>query len=241
MTKTLEKLIDIWSDITSIEPYMANTDKKEIDEKYIAIKKIDDRTAFRFDFLPQPWWGNIKNPDVIILALNPGIDNTEKEDEEKYKDKILLNLNGHDTINWMSDGNSSGHKWWKDTFKDIIQMGTIDQDTIYNKVGVFQLIGYHSEKFNSGDYETLEKMLKAKLGVKSGLLPTQIAVFNHLSYLIKEYKPVVVIIWGQKFWRKYVGGLDGYNYIDTVNTASHRLSIGNMRKIDFETIIKALK
>lgn len=239
--KTLRKLINIWSDITVEEPYIAKEDKKVIDPSFITVKRTEDVTAFRFDFLPQPWWGNIINPKVIVLALNPGIDKTEKEDEKKYRDEILLNLSGQDTINWMSEGSSSGHKWWKDTFKEIIQKGSIDQNIIYKKVGIFELIGYHSKKFDSGNYETLEKMLEAKLGVKTGLLPTQNAMFNHLSYLIKKYKPVVVIIWGQKYWRKYVDGLDGYDYVDTVNTASHNLSIGNMRKIDFDTIVNALK
>lgn len=241
MIETLERLVNIWTDITENEPYLAKEDEKVIDARCLSVQKTDDLTDFRFDFLPQPWWGNIENPCVIVLALNPGIDETEKEDEEKYKDKILLNLKGKDTINWMSEGKSSGHKWWNNTFKEIIQKGSIDQDNIYKKVGVFELIAYHSEKFNSGGYETLEKMLEKKLGVKSGLLPTQYALFDHISYLIKEIKPIVVIIWGQKFWRKHVDGLDGYNYIDTVNTASHSLSAGNMRKIDFDTIVKALK
>ena len=53
--------------------------------------------------------------------------------KKKYKDDILLNLSGQDTINWMSEGNSSGHKWWKDTFKEIISKGSINQDTIHKK------------------------------------------------------------------------------------------------------------
>ena len=239
--ETYNKLIGFWSNIAANKPYVAIEDEKVIDPSYLSVDSTEDKTAFRFDFLPQPWWGNIKNPTVIVLALNPGIDKAEKEDEEEHKDKILLNLKGQDTINWIAEGNSSGHKWWKNTFKEIIKTGLIEHDAIYKKIGVFELIGYHSEKFNSGAYETLEQMLQAKLGVKSGLLPTQKAMFSHLSYLIKVVKPVVVIIWGQKFWRKYVDGLDGYDYIDTVNTASHSLSIGNMRKIDFDRIVNALK
>ena len=60
-------------------------DKKVIDPNFITVKITEDVTAFRFDFLPQPWWGNIINPKVIVLALNPGIDKTEKEDEEKVQ------------------------------------------------------------------------------------------------------------------------------------------------------------
>jgi len=238
--QTLEHLIDLWSDVADQEPYIAKEDEEFIDHNCIALDESKGETSFRFDFLPQPWWGNIKNPKVIVLALNPGIDETEKVDEENLKEEILLNLRGETTINWMSEGNTSGHKWWKATFKDIIKSGSITPDIIYKKVGVFELIGYHSKRFNSGDYETVERMINTKLGVKSGVLPTQIAMFDHLSYLIKNTNPIVVIIWGQKFWRQEVVGLEGYDYIDTINTASHSLSRNNLRAIDFERIIQKL-
>jgi hypothetical protein len=238
--KTLKVLIDKWSNIADQKPYIAKADEESIDHNLIAIDGSKGKTAFRFDFLPQPWWGNIKNPKVIVLALNPGIDETEKVDEENLREDILLNLKGKNTINWMSEGITSGHKWWKATFKDIIQSGLITPDMIYKKVGVFELIGYHSKRFNSGGYETVERMVNTKLGVISGVLPTQDAMFAHLSYLIKNTNPIVIIIWGQKFWRQKVVELEGYDYIDTINTASHSLSRNNLRAIDFERIIQKL-
>lgn len=241
MSETFRKLIDAWKGSSDEQPYISTADKKVIDFNKIVDNKSSGRFNFEFQFLPQPWWGNIRKPEVIILALNPGVDNTEEYDEKNFKEEIIRNLLGEHTLNWMTEDDSSAHRWWKMTFKDLIEKGDIAPEEIYKKVGIFELVGYHSESFRSDDYSTLEKMMKNELGLKEGVLPTQQALFDHLNFLIKEYKPIVVIIWGQKFWRKKISLLESYDYIDTINTASHSLSIGNMRKIDFDRIVKALK
>lgn len=240
MKNKFEKLINVWSSVPNEAPYIAVADQEVIDMSKIQTNESQGKLNFKFNYLPQPWWGNIKNPRVIVLLLNPGICKDEDIVEEKYKNSIRENLKGEKTLNWMTDEKSDSHKWWKSTFNKITESEMLPQ-VIYEKVGVFELIGYHSKKFASNHYSSIKEMLVEELGLTEDFLPTQRAMFDYLDALIKEVKPLVVIIWGQKFWIQEVEILKSLDYIDTISTASHSLSRGNLREIDFERIRTVLK
>ncbi len=247
-----EELLKAWSDFPNEKPFIAIVDQDIIKKDELVDNKSQGSIRFDFSYLPQPWWGNIDDPKVIILAINPGIHKIpEKEKEENDSTEKLIrdNLNGT-PINWLKEG-SVTKDWWTQTLNDVIDELKEENksvENIANKLGVFELFGYHSSKFNSGDYSNIAQVINKEFGSNKTRLPTQEKLFKHLNSLIDASNPpLVVIIWGQKFWKEVIDKLDNncdkvalIDYIDTVSTRSHYLSKGNLRPIDFKRLKEAL-
>jgi hypothetical protein len=254
MTDTLTHLINSWELLEENGRFIAKADQ-------IIIKNIGSENfssgdiKFNFNLKPFPWWGNISEPKIIVLALNPKYEKNEKDkyEQEKHKSNCSFekNLRNSPTINWLDfnekEGLTVSQKWWKETFNDIIDeliKKHKSKNLIYENIGVFELFGYYSKSLNN--YDSLEKIVNAEFK-SAEILQTQIALFDHLNFLLKkETPPLVVVIWGQKYWKYKIEGLcragdePGIDYIDTINTASHALSKNNLRDIDFKRIIQKL-
>ena len=264
--ESLRKLIKIWDldeenynkgiyiSKKDLEYLTNNVEKFEIKNSYYSYGK--DKKVY-FNLVPKPWWGNIENPEVIILLLNPGF--TKDDDEDKkilsdhnfeennahLKEEMINNLKqSNNNINWFDDKwkNAGSYHWWKPRLKEIA--GELKADDpynyIYNNIGFFEFFGYHSKSFDLSFLKNDE------------FLPTQKAMFEYLNKLIKVNNPLVVIVWGQKKWQQGLDGLAHYDefkdieqfvpldYIDTISTASSYLSKDNLRPYDFKRIVDTL-
>lgn len=232
-------LINIWSNLSTNPPYIAKEDLLAMNLKNNNKVKID----FNFDFLPQPYWGNIKNPKIIILTLNPGFYSEEDyKTNTVYKTNLLNNLKQQPSLNWFDLLETKDKTWWFNTIKDLLD-DNIALDDIYHKVGFFELLGYHSKSFKAKSYSNLNDLNKVEFGIENGILPSQKAMFDYLESLLSQdegKRPLVAIIWGQKFWLQALPSLKSIDYIDTISTTTHLLSLGNLRPIDFARLKKKL-
>jgi hypothetical protein len=193
-----KKLREVWT--LKHDEHISARDSTAIDP----LLKLD--YFYQTHLLPQPWWGNIEDPEVIFLALNPSYDPViDDEDESHIESSLKENLTSK-TINWFEHKEiktrneqtrkTSNFEWWEKTLKGLYNAGIPnDEEKIYNKVGFFQLCGYHSRNYNE----------MTKICFKEGydILPTQKAVVEYVKYLISSDKsPYVVVIWGEKKWEE---------------------------------------
>lgn len=178
---------------------------------------------------PQPWWGNIKDPKIIILAINPSYDHYYDDVEEiKCGDFFRRNIkrNSNQLESWISElkrfkvGNNKSkgtYKWWEKSLGELII--DTDDDIFSKNVGIFNLVGYRSKTksfINKICYETniveeeLQSFINQYNNVNSKvsnkrnymlkLLPTQNALILHLNNIIKNNK--LIVIWGIKDYKE---------------------------------------
>lgn len=174
--------------------------------------------------LPHPWWGNVENPEIIVLAKNPSyapIDDEKDELDKEFKDDLMENIKNKDkSLNLFKFINTETFKWWKETIGELYKEGDDDHSFI-KKVGFFNLCGYHSEEFkqikklkeknqilkdeNFKDFFKRFKLLNEtnkfiyKYNYK--YLPTQNAVGLHVQKLINNPSTkYIIVIWGYDKW-----------------------------------------
>ncbi len=246
----LKKLLNVWVlEDKNKKPFIAKADFKVIKCKLDKDYKSTGAINFDFSLRPQPWWGNIVNPKLVILALNPALEFNEKDKGEQQNMELdfINNLESADkTINWLKCNNkTTSNDWWKKRLKGVF-CEKQELRKIEDNIGVFELFGYYSPNFKSDKYGNIKSLLKKELGVENDeYLPTQKALFDYLECLIRENNPLVIIIYGQKYWKTlkvfdYETAENKYDdYIDTINTRSSFLSKGNLNIRDYKRL-KAL-
>lgn len=124
----------------------------EKDEKYI--DKIKELFVYNENLIPQCFWGNIKDPQIIILAKNPSYSIDDELDNKYYSKTFLKNLKISDRnesiINVLFSETSEDtnpfelscvSKWWRKFFDDNITSET--QKTVMNKICILNLCGYY--------------------------------------------------------------------------------------------------
>ena len=236
--KSYFDLINIWRDIFDTPPFICLNDLMRTDRD-----RINKQSNFRFDFIPQPFWGNILTPKVIILTLNPGYySERDYQTNELYKQEFIDNLSQRPSLNWFNLKDTKDYRWWHNAIKDLLDENITEKD-IYEKVGFFEFIGYHSKSFPSKLYNSYIDLNIEEFGAIKGILPSQKALFKHIDNLLNQEeneRPLVAIIWGQKFWLQGIPTLKDIDYIDTISTTSHQLSIGNLRPMDFNRLKQKL-
>ena len=172
---------------------------------------------FQTHLLPQPFWGNIVNPKIVVLGLNPSYDPVNDENDEfDIKGDLVKNLSDYDfSFNWFNhktnnyNESTSGFKFWSETLGELhhgSQELYCDEKSIFESTGFFNLYGYHKSPFK----EIQQKCYKETYGDK--YLPTQRLLFNHLKSIISK-DTYVIVIWGYQYWED-TGLLSEHN-IDT--------------------------
>lgn len=198
-----------------------NFDSYISEEDFEHIKE-DKRNEF-FNFyqthvLPQPFFGNIEDPKIVVLAKNPAYDIFNEVVEfdalkkgyisKHNEDENLINFisnGGNDTLfdNEFLDENNNCYctkKWWNTVFKDLLPEGGIKK--ILTKIGIFNLCGYHSRSY----YEFPKYFLKDE----KVCFPTQTALKEHLKQLPNG--TIFIIIWGEPEWIRFLKDEDEDNF-----------------------------
>lgn len=186
---------------------------------------------------PQPFWGNIKNPSIIVLFNNPNIQGTLKK---KYIQSLLDNIKGIQPFDYLDDTDEENedYKYWRRRFNNIKEVMTESGISNFNKyIGEFEFHGYNSSTFR-------------KFNIKEtydGYLPTQIYMFEHIKNIIKVHKPLIILARGKTNWLEALN-LDENNedVIIVRSPQSAYLSIrngdkGNIEAHQFDRIIKRIK
>ncbi len=217
---------------------MENDRNNEYDKKYIDFKKsfelivkednkkkkyvfkcdYDDVGIFDVKFeltvLPHQWWGNIKNPKVVFLAINPGYKaGSDELDTLLFDDLILKNYDPLENNFQYLFGNCGNGKadisfrysstscWWRSVFDEIIPNDLVDSDNdtikrINNNVGFFNLVGYQSK--NSQNLYFNCKSTKK--------------IVHYINDLPNQNNILFIFVWGKNKWENC--GLHVKNYIE---------------------------
>lgn len=142
---------------------------------------LDLSYFYQTHLYPDPWLGNIKDPEIIVLALNPSYDPINDEvDEVKIKNNFLeenLGRKDSDIPNWYEDmKGTTTLKWWLKRLESIFQI-----DSNYN---------------NNDDVESfyeklfLEDLRKNSKEVLKTNLIKKIGIFNLCGYHSKQYTKI---------------------------------------------------
>jgi hypothetical protein len=174
--------------------------------------------------LPHPWWGNINNPKVIVLGLNPSYDPINDEMDDKLPGVYDALLNNKDKnkkpINWLNLSHTITSQWWKETLGSLIT--SVGKESIYKNVGFFNLCGYHRDSYKNVQQKCLIKKESMNNELKEFVnkfdfisqslsdkipryndkyLPTQNAIILHINKLIRSSEvKYIILLWGYNEW-----------------------------------------
>lgn len=133
--------------------------------------------------IPQPWFGNINKPSILILGKNPAFkcngminDITDSMINHKHsiRDKLIKNLNSQErnefnSFKWILDTKNTSwlSRWWKNFFGITKVEGTY-LEKIIDSIGFFNLYPYYSvdsshlPNISSKTVEMVNKLFKEK-------------------------------------------------------------------------------
>lgn len=173
---------------------------EELVRKHNARKKNADE-RFVLQVPPEPWNGDILNPKIVVLSLNPGYVERLNKDlanmikaqvaEELMEDKRqMLRLEQKSIIPHKSTS-ILGEFYWEDALKPlgVAAYGVESYQQIYNNVAILQFLGY-SSTVKSLPTETL---------------PSQQFTRMLIRYLAEEKKGVKFLLMrAEKEWRRLI-------------------------------------
>ncbi len=212
----INQLKKIWELETKTEKYIASIDKNDC--KW----REDD---FNLTVFPEPWWGNINDPKIIVLALNPSyVRSADELDTLVFKEFFDKNIKieNNQAVNLFDDEitsnniqfiNSSVSEWWRKVFEydDKFVPNFKDDDNlldiIKNKVGIFNLIGYHSKNADC--------LKKSRNNPK-----TTDIIIKYLNEIIDNTDNtniLFIFLWGKNTWESYGLKTTDINYCIEIN------------------------
>ena len=213
-------------------------DERYIDEFNSCSK---DEYKYQLGILPEPFWGNVLDAEIVILTLNPGyviiknlvefdlLENDEKIEFIKEKCS-LMSLEGKQFVPENPISNSISDYYWDKKSKFL-------RDTYLNsnkKIGLIQYVGYQSEEFK----DLPKKITKKIYHLEDELLYTQRFTVRIVKYLIQQ-KRVIIVARNEKLWYNVIKELIDYpklvvldNYRNTVLTPNNCKKSGRYHLID---------
>lgn len=200
---------NVWESITEENgKFFASSDKIFLDkiQKNTKYKKLDDDSKLDLSVIPLHFIGDIYNAKVLVLNLNPRID--EKylsfyNENKEYQEKIINNLTFKDPKFFEFDyytENNEGYwsrlsplfsdKYSEKISKNKISKDTKDLDIFFTKnIALVEFFPYHSKKYNN---------CYNKLGEddedQKDYLPSQKFVFELIRKRLKAENDNVIII-----------------------------------------------
>lgn len=190
----LEDLLKTWK-LKSFD--MNSTNKYSVQDGDQLNEQLNLSYFYQTHLLPQPWWGNIIDPKIIVLALNPSYDPINDENDEKViRDSLIKALKGSQSFSWLNklqnekQTETSGYKFWSKSLGSLLE--GINEEQIIEKIGFFNFVGYHSNPF--------KQIPKRCFKSKSGNLVTTEKLIRYLN-LIKEHADYVIVLWGYDYWK----------------------------------------
>lgn len=176
------------------------------------------KKKFVLSVYPHQWWGNVIDPKVVVLALNPGYSaGADELDSLVFGDLIEKNYklkNGYGQFLFGDRENeskipfkySSISKWWRNVFEDIIEddlPNDYDKKKINkfnNNVGIFNLVGYQSRNAKNTNIDCKSKK----------------TIIEHIKALANDDEDrFFIFVWGKSTWE--ASGLEIKNNFIEVN------------------------
>ena len=220
------------------EGFIYSGDKDIIlDRNNVLEKKGKKDKMFVTSLLPKPYRGNLKDPKLVILSLNPGYKKRVKKTlftllEPKYqrqfieitKENALLEAPYIiSPIYEVDDVMDNGY--WSSRLEDLKRKG-VD----LSKIGLIQYIPYASKQFDSwGD---------------DAKLKTQVFTIKIIQHLLHETDAFFLVMRSREQWEKLIGKeMDNYKdqFFYCKNPRCQKISPNNLQEGQYEKIVEKLK
>lgn len=219
--------------------FICTGDEDIIHKRNEALKikgKKDD--MFVTSLLPKPYRGNLKDPKLVILSLNPGYNERVKktlfemlreEHQKQFIEIAKMNAMLEDNCNIIFDDVDivTDNSYWLDKLSDLISDGAD-----LSKIGLIQFIPYASKHYDSwGDEAKLE---------------TQKFTKKIVQYLLDETDALFLVMRSKEQWEKLIGSemnnMDNKDrFLYSKNPRCQKISPKNLHEDQYNRIINALK
>lgn len=205
--------------------------------------KLGDESKYKLFLLPKPYRGNLKDPKLVILSLNPGYKERVKRImfkmlSTKYQKQFIevskANALLEDGCRIISDkydvDDVLDNGYWKKQLYDLEHEKMIDS----SKIGLIQYVPYASEKYDSKDNDD-------NLG-------TQKFTTEIIHYLLNETDTLFLVMRSKERWENLIGGkkvnINKERFLYNKNPRCQKLSRKNLKNGDldqYEEILKKFK
>lgn len=225
--KPISKVNNPWTPFDVQSVYELESDKQAI-ERFNSHPRRKPQHKLQTQYFPEPFLGDVLRASVVLLNLNPGVDETNSVHHQNpiYLDKANKNLTHaftdypffplHPDLEGMPC-----HKWWSKKLGSLIRDSSLEQ--VSRQVACIELHGYPSVNFN-GSID----------------LPSM----QYSGYLLQkaiEREALIVIIRGRKIWERLVPALKSYAHIATLNSPqSAYISLKNIGTESYQKTLKGL-
>lgn len=214
-----------WLDLPKKDPFVLPSDRAII-ERINACAKPEHQ--IRLEVLPVPFLGSLEKASVVLLSLNPGIDDQDFDIFRRDKDYVEQNRR---TLSFESNPSffylgrqfayTEGYKWWFKRLRKLIEI--CGHETVASKIMCIEYFPYHSRKY----------------ATTTPLIPSQNYGFSLARQAIAQQK-VIVVMRSYQLWIAKVPELGGYPSIRLSNSRSPYITPTNMPVNDFQRIVTAL-
>ena len=217
---------NVWESITEEKgKYFASCDKIFLNkiQKNTKYKTLDDDSKLDLSVIPLHFIGDIYNAKVLVLNLNPGID--EKylsfyNENKEYQEKIFNNLTFKDPKFFEFDyytENNEGYwsrlsplfsdKYSEKITKNNMGKDTKDLDIFFTKnIALVEFFPYHSKKFSG-----IKDIYKSTVKEMKEYLPSQQFVFNIIRERIENKDVIILFSRAATEWIEAIPNIKLYN------------------------------
>lgn len=249
---------NVWESITEENgKYFASSDKIFLNkiQENTKYKMLDDDLKLDLSVIPLHFIGDIYNAKVLVLNLNPGID--EKylsfyNENKEYQEKIFNNLTFKDTKFFEFDyytENNEGY-WsrlsflFSDKYSEKIVRNesgdnTEDLDMYFTKnIALVEFFPYHSKKFSG-----IKDIYKSTVKEMKKYLPSQQFVFNIIRDRIEKENVIILFSRATTEWIKAIPEIKSYNKVyKCSNPLNPSFKLNHILKLNMgEEIVKEIK
>jgi len=217
-------------------------DKNCIDEFNCS---VNEEYKYHLEILPEPFWGNVFEAEIVILTLNPGYvyeKNYGEYEQLSEEGKIKFVKGQCDSMSLKSEEfipsdfyrNSLSDFYWDRKTKKL----RAEFKNANSRIALIQYVGYTSCKFKNLPPKITRKIYH----LEDDILHTQKFTVRLVKYMMQQNR-IIVIARNKNLWFNAVEGLDRYeklivldNYRNTSITPNNCKKSGKWYLIE-----KALK
>lgn len=180
------------------EKFIYSKDVEIIDEFNKKVQSKGKDSVFVTSLLPKPYRGNLKDPKLVILSLNPSYKERVKKTMFKMlklehqlrfielaKKNALLEDDSKiifDDVDIVTDNG-----YWQDKLSDLISNPEVDA----SKIGLIQFVPYASEHFDSNSWPNNAELETQKFSVE---------IIRRLLY--KDESTLFLVMRAKKRWEE---------------------------------------
>ncbi len=213
--------------------------------------KVDSKYKYVVGVPPMPFSGNLLDAKVVILTLNPGYVEKVNKDlcmnmNDSEKEQLLclmrnaLSFQGEGIYDGNKCSRAQGNYYWQQAFDQLAieaygKPSSEIYHPIFHDIAIFQLIGYHSEKFR---YSSGIKHLPST--IFTNLLAKYLATKTDKTFLILRSESLWKETFGEELWSK----LEKEDRLITKGHKgmSQKITRGNLQKDNgFDKLVKLLR